>query len=133
MQLEWLWQVKRIDYYQRTDQALSQFLSGASVQSLSSDVTTYLHGDGLLTLRVARLPEGQELPGADADQIWFWLRPRQVCVCVCLRKGPYLPVVTLLSLPRYRAGFMYNALLKAYDFAHFSVLLQAFSCNRTAT
>lgn len=71
-------QVKRIDYYQRTDQALSQFLSGASAHSLSTDVTTYLHGDGLLTLRVARLPEGQELPGADTDQVWFWLRPRQV-------------------------------------------------------
>lgn len=73
-----LQQVKRIDYYQRTDQALSQFLSGASAHSLSTDVTTYLHGDGLLTLRVARLPEGQELPGADTDQVWFWLRPRQV-------------------------------------------------------
>ena len=71
-------QVRRIDYYQRTDQALSQFLSGASGQSLSADVTTYLHGDGLLTLRVARLPPGQELPGAESDQIWFWLRPRQV-------------------------------------------------------
>ncbi|BDA49325.1 probable 1-phosphatidylinositol-3-phosphate 5-kinase FAB1C [Coccomyxa sp. Obi] len=70
-------EVKRIDYYQRTDQALSQFLSGASAHSLSTDVTTYLHGDGLLTLRVARLPEGQELPGADTDQVWFWLRPRQ--------------------------------------------------------
>jgi hypothetical protein len=68
-------QVKRIDYYQRTDQALSQFLSG---EHGLSDVTTYLHGDGLLTLRVARLPEGQELPGADQNQIWFWLRPRQV-------------------------------------------------------
>lgn len=74
-------QVRRIDYYQRTDQALSQFLGGASsgtTASSSSDVTTYLHGDGLLTLRVARLPEGQELPGGDAGQIWFWLRPRQV-------------------------------------------------------
>ncbi len=96
MYIEWLSlcvvQVKRIDYYQRTDQALSQFLSGASAHSLSTDVTTYLHGDGLLTLRVARLPEGQELPGADTDQVWFWLRPRQVgkafmdsCLCwVCV-------------------------------------------------
>ena len=71
-------QVKRIDYYQRTDQALSQLLSPASVEAHGGEVTTYLHGDGLLTLRMARLPEGQGLPGADANQIWFWLRPRQV-------------------------------------------------------
>ena len=45
---------------------------------MAGEVTTYLHGDGLLTLRMARLPEGQGLPGADANQIWFWLRPRQV-------------------------------------------------------
>lgn len=70
-----LLQVRRIDYYQRTDQALSQFLSG---EMPTSDVTTYLHGNGLLTLRVAQLPEGQELPGAATNQIWFWLRPRQV-------------------------------------------------------
>ncbi len=77
--------MRRIDYYQRTDQALSQFLSGAGGATLSSDVTTYLHGDGLLTLRVARLPPGQELPGAESEQIWFWLRPRQVRPCMrCL-------------------------------------------------
>ena len=73
-------QVKRIDYYQRTDQALSQLLSPASVETHGGEVTTYLHGDGLLTLRMARLPEGQGLPGANANQIWFWLRPRQVRV-----------------------------------------------------
>ena len=72
-------QVKRIDYYQRTDQALSQLLSGAAVDINNPEVTTYLHGDGLLTLRMAQLPDGQGLPGADTNQIWFWLRPRQVC------------------------------------------------------
>lgn len=70
--------MKRIDYYQRTDLALSQLLRGAAVDANSPEVTTYLHGDGLLTLRMAQLPEGQGLPGADTNQIWFWLRPRQV-------------------------------------------------------
>ena len=70
--------MKRIDYYQRTDLALSQLLRGAAVDANNPEVTTYLHGDGLLTLRMAQLPEGQGLPGADTNQIWFWLRPRQV-------------------------------------------------------
>ena len=78
-------QVKRIDYYQRTDQALSQLLSGAAVDVNNPEVTTYLHGDGLLTLRMAQLPEGQGLPGADTNQIWFWLRPRQVSTLTVLR------------------------------------------------
>lgn len=86
-------QVKRIDYYQRTDQALSQLLSGASVDAHYPEVTTYLHGDGLLTLRMAQLSDGQGLPGADTDQIWFWLRPRQVSklksrACKPLCKSP---------------------------------------------
>jgi len=78
-------QVKRIDYYQRTDQALSQLLSGAAVDANNPEVTTYLHGDGLLTLRMAQVPEGQGLPGADTNQIWFWLRPRQVNRLTLLR------------------------------------------------
>ena len=89
-------QVKRIDYYQRTDQALSQLLSGAAVDVNNPEVTTYLHGDGLLTLRMAQLPDGQGLPGADTNQIWFWLRPRQVSTfTVLLLEADMLGIGTL--------------------------------------
>ena len=82
-------QVDRRDFYTGTDASLAAFL--ASMQQLgsrcastvcsdgpSAHLVSYLHGNGLISFSVTRLPQAKALPGVDHGQIWFWARPQEV-------------------------------------------------------
>lgn len=83
-------QVHRIDYYRASDMTLAAFLSQSAAalakrctgpecgEGHAAHTTSYLHAKGLITVTVAQLSEGKELPGGDQGLVWFWARPTEV-------------------------------------------------------
>ena len=81
-------QVETFPYYTGTDPSLAGFLAKAlggkcpsptCSEGPAAHMHTYLHGGSLLAFSVTSLPRPEALPGADHGQIWFWMRPQQVC------------------------------------------------------
>ena len=73
-------------YYREEDLPVADFLSAAAPTNrkcphpqcgdgAALHLRSFFHGDSLVTLSSVHLPADKELPGADQNKVWLWLRP----------------------------------------------------------